>query len=229
MKRAFIFLTIILLWSKQVSIAQDVPITPTPTTSSSTISAPAPDAAAVAAREDAEERAKRTSADIEALQAANEALQTKLTAMEQEIQTLRDAQAHANDNSNVQDALKTLAEKIQEVDKKREEDKATISEEIRKSIGGLEKSLGSGSVSTPSRSSSRTSVNTDAAPVTGGFSYTIHDGDRLWDIVKAYNKDFASKGWKSITSRQVREANPNVDWGRLRVNQKIVIPKPAGE
>jgi TolA-binding protein len=226
MKRALILAAMLFLCPQPFLFAQDVPITPL--SPSNPISAPAPSAASVAAREEADERAKRISADIEALQAANEALQTKLTAMEQEIQTLREAQSHASDNSGVQDALRTLAEKIQEVDKKREEDKATISEEIRKSIGGLEKSLGSGSAPTPTRSS-RTTANVDTPAPTGGFSYTIHDGDRLWDIVKAYNKDFQSKGLKPISSRQVREANPNVDWSRLKVGQKIVIPKPAGE
>ena len=222
MKRAFIFLALILLWPSPFVTAQDA-TNPPP---AGAVSASASDAASVAAREAADERAKRTAADIEALQSANDALQAKLTAMEQEIQTLREAQTRAADNSGLQDTLKTLAEKIQEVDKKREADNAAISEEIRKSIGGLEKTLGN---SAPSpHNPVRTPPGTDSPAAGKGYSYTIQEGDSLWAIVKAYNTDFKSKGLKAISSRQVREANPNVDWNRLRVGQKIVVPMPDG-
>jgi hypothetical protein len=55
----------------------------------------------------------------------------------------------------------------------------------------------------------------------------VQSGDSLGAIVKAYNADFKSKGLKQITMRQAREANPNVNWDKLRVGQKIVIPRPA--
>ena len=69
---------------------------------------------------------------------------------------------------------------------------------------------------------------TPAAPV-DGYSYTVQSGDRLDLIVKAYNADFVKRGYKKITLRQTKEANPKVDWNRLRVGQKIVIPNPEGQ
>jgi LysM repeat protein len=181
-------------------------------------------AAAVAAKEGAEERYERMSADIQALQAANEALQNKLNQITAELLELRNQQAQAASTSNVQDQLKLLADKITEVDRKRQEDKEAISEEIRKSIGGLEKSL----AASPAPSHARPATNAEApsAAAEKGYLYVIQSGDRLSLIVNSYNADFKSKGLKSITLKQAKEANPGVDWDRLKVGQKIVIPRP---
>jgi LysM repeat protein len=46
--------------------------------------------------------------------------------------------------------------------------------------------------------------------------------------VQAYNKKFQADGMKKITMKQVQDANPGVNWNRLRIGQKIVIPTPAG-
>jgi TolA-binding protein len=215
MKRAFILFAIPVLLLRL------------PVTAQNAASTPASTAATIAAKEDAEERYKRLAADLQAVQSDNEALHAKITALEEEIQTLRAAQARPADNSGIQDQLKRLAETIQEVDKKRQNDKEVISGEIRKSIEGLEKSLGAASapvhVSRP-----KNPAGTDTPASDKGYSYTIADGDRLDLIVKAYNADFKSKGLKPITIRQAMEANPNVDWNRLQVGQKIVIPRPDG-
>ncbi|MGP8235720.1 MAG: hypothetical protein ACLQVW_09945 [Limisphaerales bacterium] len=181
-------------------------------------------ASALAAKEGADERYQRMSADIQALQAANEALQNKLSQVTAQLLELRNQQAQAASNSNVQDQLKLLADKITEVDRKRQEDKEAISEEIRKSMNGLEKSL----TSNPAPSHVQPIANTEAATAAAekGFLYVIQSGDKLALIVKSYNADFKSKGMKPITLRQAMEANPGVDWGRLKVGQKIVIPRP---
>jgi cell division protein FtsB len=219
MKRAFILFSVSIFLLRLPLMAQDA--------TSNTSGNPAGTAAAIAAKEDAEERYKRLAADLQAVQSDNEALHAKITGMEEEIQTLRTAQAHSADNSGIQNDLKRLADSIQEVDKKRLEDKEAISEEIRKSIGGLERSLGS--VSTPVRPSAPKPSPLAEPPASDkGYLYTIQEGDRLDLIVKAYNADFKSKGLKTITLRQAKEANPSVEWNRLRVGQKIVIPRPDG-
>jgi TolA-binding protein len=219
MKRVFILSAIFILLPRASVTAQDVTSIPS--------NAPATTAATIAAKEDAEERYERLAADLQAVQSDNEALHAKITAMEEEIETLRAAQSHAADNSGIQDDLKHLADTIQEVDKKRQEDKEAISEEIRKSIGRLEQLAGSASAPIHA-SGPRPSAVADSPASDKGYSYTIQDGDRLDLIVKAYNADYKSKGLKSITLRQAKEANPNVDWNRLRVGQKIVIPRPDG-
>jgi predicted RNase H-like nuclease (RuvC/YqgF family) len=216
MKRVVILLAFSLSLAVRCVLAQDA--------------AGATNAAAIAAQQAADERYKRMAADIEALQADNESLKAKIGALEQKIGDLRQQLAAAANNTGVQEDLKRLAETIAQVDKKREEDKQAISEEIRKSIGGLEKSLAVSAA--PSRASApapKLQLDTPTPATESGFSYTIQEGDNLSAIVKAYNTDFKSKGWKPITLKQAMEANPNVKWDHLRVGQKIIIPKPEGQ
>jgi septal ring factor EnvC (AmiA/AmiB activator) len=121
----------------------------------------------------ADERYKRMAADIEALQMDNESLKAKIASLEQKIDDLRQQLAAAANNTGVQEDLKRLAEKIAQVDKKREEDKQAISEEIRKSIAGLEKTLAGAP-----RPSMRHRPNcnwTPRRPDRNGFSYTIQE------------------------------------------------------
>jgi len=183
-------------------------------------------AATVAAKQAADERYERMAADIQALQADNQSLKAKIAALEQKIEDLRHQQAEAAGHTNLEDDLKRLADKIVEVDLKREQDKQAISEQIRKSIADLERTLAGGAATAhapPPKSPPEAET-----PATGnGVSYTIKEGDNLSLIVKAYNADFKSKGWKAITIRQAKEANPKVeDWNHLRVGQKITIPLP---
>jgi predicted RNase H-like nuclease (RuvC/YqgF family) len=216
MKRAFILLAIALSLAGRRSLAQDAtPTGPAPATAS-----------AIAAQDAADERYKRMAADIQALQMDNESLKAKIAALEQKIDDLRQQQGAGN-NSGVQEDLKRLADKIVQVDQKRQEDKQAISEEIRKTIGGLERTLAAGPSARlpPPKAPPETET-----PATGSdISYTIKEGDSLSVIVKAYNADFKSKGWKTITLKVAMDANPNVDWNRLHIGQKIIIPRPAGQ
>jgi predicted RNase H-like nuclease (RuvC/YqgF family) len=213
MKRFFVPLIISVL--TLIAAAQDTPTAPTP-------------AAEVAAKQAADERYERMAADIQALQAANDALQTKLTAIGQQLQDLRNQLAQSPNNFATPDDLKHLADKIVEVDKKREEDKQAIAEEIRKSIAELKHALADGSA--PSRvSASKPASTTESTDSDKGFVYKIQDGDSLSAIVKAYNADFKSKGMKTISLKQAMDANPNIDWNHLRVGQKIIIPQPQSQ
>ncbi|HEY3862138.1 MAG TPA: LysM domain-containing protein [Verrucomicrobiae bacterium] len=189
---------------------------------------PAPTAADVAAQQAADERYKRLEASLEAVQMDNESMKAKIVSLEQKIEDMRQQLAAASNNSGVQEDLKRLADSIAQVDKKREEDKQAISEEIHKSMSGLEKSLAAPAapVRTPPL---KMTPDAPAPPQVDGFAYTVQDGDNLSAIVKAYNADFKSKNWRTISLRQAMEANPNVKWDHLRVGQKIVIPKPEGQ
>ena len=57
-----------------------------------------------------------------------------------------------------------------------------------------------------------------------GHYYTIKEGDRLSDIVKAYR----AQGVK-VTTAQVLKANPGLDPNKLYVGKKIFIPDPAAK
>ena len=185
-------------------------------------------AARVEAARSADEQYKIMVADIDTLTVNNQVLQDKITSMQTQIAQLRDQlnqTASAQQNSSVQDDLKKLADKIQEVDQKRVADKAAISQEMNKSIDDL-KTL----IQTTAVAPSPAAIDKPKPSVTGpdsGYSYTVQSGDHLSKIVAAYNATFKSKGMKTITQKQVKETNPDVKWDKLRVGQKIIIPDPA--
>ncbi len=178
-------------------------------------------ASAIADKQETEERYKRITADMESMLAANLALQKKVAALENELQKVREEQSQlrsANNNNSTTESLKRLAEKIQEVDKKREADK----ELIRGDIAKLGKKL-----LEPARSPSKPVVAPDTGATSDkGYPYLIQPNDTLSAIVNDFNAQFKAKGMKTITQKQVMDANPNVAWNKLKIGQKIFVPAP---
>jgi hypothetical protein len=182
-------------------------------------------AAAVAEQQATDEKFKRLSADIESLRAANQAILDKLSSLKDDLQQIRAEQARLAASAVSREDLKPLAQRIEEVDKQREEDKKFISDELKKTAERLEKLLAS-TVETTPKPGVKPPRASEPPATDDGFSYAIKAGDRLPDIVAAYNDDYKSKGWKKITLRQAMDANPGVDWTHLKVGQKIIIPRP---
>lgn len=96
-------------------------------------------AAAVAARQDAEDRYKRLNSAIEDLQTAHIAQQKKIAVVLDNMDSLREEQIKAagrasaskEDIRRLSKDLQDLAKAIQEIDRKREEDKKLILDKIR--------------------------------------------------------------------------------------------------
>ena len=137
--------------------------------------------------------------------------------LEKEISELRDKvnqPAAANDNASSED-LKRLAEKVQEIDRKRQAD----NEQILKAIEKLAKA-GSAAARKPPVIS-----NDPPAPAVGtkqkGYDYEIHPGDNLSSIAKAYRE----QGVK-VTTTQIIAANPGLNPNALIAGKKIFIPDP---
>lgn len=193
--------------------------------------APVSAAARQESAREAAERFSRLEADIEQLKADNISLRDEVSKLRQELSKVRDEQVKTATTVanayNPHEDLKHLAEKITEVDRKRESDKAAISEEVKHSISKLESAI---SAAAAVRPAPRAAEKPAPAPVDipdTGFSYTVAQGDSLGAIVQAYNKEFKSKGLKTITLAQVKAANPAVNWDKMKPGMKIVIPQPA--
>ena len=148
-----------------------------------------------------------------------QALQAKrLDAVEQEIRELRD-KSSGGAGASAED-LQKLAEQVQEIDKKRQEDRALILKEIEK-LG----KIGAGSPSgrkPPAASPTTESPGSTGAGGQKGYDYTIQRGDTLLAIVRAYR----DKGIK-VTTDQILKANPGLDAKNLIVGKTIFIPAPA--
>ena len=123
------------------------------------------------------------------------------------------------------DDLKALAEKVQEIDKKRQADRELILKQLEK----LGNTTGGSSthVRTPPNITSSTSTTgggdtaTTPAGPQKGYYYTVEQGDMLSAIAKAYR----DKGVK-VTTTQILKANPGLDANKLIAGKKIFIPDP---
>jgi len=146
----------------------------------------------------------------------------RIEALEKDISGLQDKLNQPGTAAN-QDDLKKLAEQVQEIDKKRQDDNARILKELER----LGKSLGAPQPShktTPSVPTTTPAAN--PGPAAGGpqkgYDYNVRGGDTLSAIVKAYR----DQGIK-VTTDQILKANPGLDPKNLKVGQKVFIPAPT--
>lgn len=174
-------------------------------------------AAAVAAQQEAEERAKRLAATIEEMQALQALQHQKIAALSAELGKLREEISKVGASAASTEGLKRLADQIQEVDKKRLADNERIQAEFVK----LAKAISSTSIPTPASRISDPPIAPPTAASGEGFEHTIAKGDTLGAVVQAYR----DQGIK-VTRKMVQDANPNVNWDRLVIGRKIFIPKP---
>ena len=174
-------------------------------------------AAAVAAQQEAEERYKQMAATVEEMKETQAAQQKKISALAAELEKLREEVVRAGNNAATTDSLKRLADQIQEVDKKRVADNERILAEFAR----LGKAISAGSGTTRTHPPDSTPTNPPPVASGEGFDYVIAKNDTLGDIVQAYRKQGIN-----ITRKLVMDANPNVNWDKLRIGQKIFIPKP---
>jgi nucleoid-associated protein YgaU len=161
-----------------------------------------------------EERLNQLNGHVQDLLEDKAAQKKQSENLAREIERLREQQNQPNAAYAMQEDLKRLAEKIQEIDRKREADK----ELILKKIEELAKTIAAPLPKPPK-------VKAAASPSTTspekGFEYVIQAGDTLSVIVAAYREQNIT-----VTLKQILQANPGLDEKRLKVGQKIFIPAP---
>lgn len=184
-------------------------------------------AAETAAREELEANSRRLNTKIEQLEETLQAQQKnyrrlvdEIHSLQQQVETLK----NRNESAATRESIKELAEKIEEVDKKRLADNKLIAERVEAIAKGITKSL---SKPAPAPESSRpekpdkgTSPN-GSAPPEKAYAYKIKDGDTLVRIVN----DLKAQNYK-VTQKQIMDVNPGVNWGKLKIGQTIYIPPP---
>ena len=128
----------------------------------------------------------------------------------------------AVNNSASADDLKALATKVQEIDKKRQDDRDLILKRIDQAVkdSGGSTSGGHRSSSTSSnKTPDATTDNAGPAVPSKGYDYVVKDGETLGAILKAYR----AQGVK-VTLSQFKAANPKINPDVLIPGQKIFIP-----
>lgn len=164
-----------------------------------------------------EERLNQLSAKIDALVDAKELQNKRIEELAGQIRDLQAAVNKPSGNYASADDVKQLADKLKEVDRKRQDDNEKVLQELEKlgktltSSAGRRVPSGGGSSSTPA-------ATTSGGPEKG-FEYVVQPGDTLGAIVKAYR----DKNVK-VTLQQVLAANPGLRPETMKVGQKIFIP-----
>jgi LysM repeat protein len=176
----------------------------------------------VAKAEDAatEERLNKLAAQIADLQAVQDSQRKHLDELSREIGTMQQQLNKPSPNYASADDLKQIADKIQEVDRKRQQDSENVADELRK-LGRTLTAKPPRIKHTPEPAPSGNDAPAPSPKEKDHMEYTVQSGDTLMAIVQAYRE----KGVK-VTLSKVLNANPGLKPETMKVGQKIVIPVP---
>jgi len=167
-----------------------------------------------------QERLDKLSGRIEDLTAAQEALKNKVSELTRELESVRELSSKPTVNYARPEDLNRLAEKVQEVDRKRLDDAEKTRAELLKLRKVLETPLPQ-----PKKVAVSAPKDTPVTPTPPTsdkvYEYVIKSGDTLDAVVLAYKE----KNIK-VTVAQILKANPGLKAERLIVGKKIVIPVP---
>ena len=192
-------------------------------------------AAFIAEKEAAEERAKAINARMDGLEETLAVVRKHVSRLENDLRNLRDELTRLNSRNNdtaTKESLERLAKSIEEVDRKRQADNDKVLAALTALQKGVEKGVApersrSAPVNPPpaprSLESQKGHSPTPPTPMpdngTGQwFEYTIKDRDTLSGIVAKMRK----LNYK-VTQKQMEDANPGVDWNRLKIGNTLKI------
>ena len=176
-------------------------------------------AVAAAEREEREANYKRMATKMEGIEETLHAQSKRIDKLISEISSLReevDRLKNRNESAAVQENLRHLAEKIEEVDKKRVADGESVTRKLKEISKGVTKMA-----ETPVLPAPPTKQKPEP-PGRDDKAYTIKEGDTLVRIVT----ELRAQNYK-ITQKQVMDANPGVNWNRLKPGQTVIIPAPT--
>lgn len=163
---------------------------------------------------------------IEDLTGTVEVQRKRIDALEREINELREKvnTPVAHEDYASRGDLKKLAEQVQEIDRKRSDDRELILAQIEK----LGKAAAVTPLPPPRRTTSTPKPPSDdagtAAVPAKGYEYEVKPGDNLGLIIRAYR----DQGVK-VTKAQIIKANPKMNPDVLIPGKKIFIPDASAK
>jgi len=192
--------------------------------------------AAIAEREAAEEREKRINARLEDIEKSLHSHDKRASSLSEDIRSLRDEinkLRESNNDSQTKESIKKLKEAVEEVDKKRLDDNKKVMEALDDLQNFIKKGIASPSSSSSSKPATGGTTAAKSHPTPpvphkdteNGFEYTVVQDDTLLGIVAKLRNDpqIKSKNIK-VTQKGIKDANPNVNWNRLAIGQKLFVP-----
>jgi LysM repeat protein len=178
------------------------------------------------AQDDAtQQQIDKLSGQVQDMLDAQAAQGKRIDALEKQIADMGDklSQPAANNSASADD-LKKLAEQVQELAKKQQDDNDLILKDFEKlgKAGGISTPIHKPVTAIPA------TATPDNSPTTGGqqngYYYPIASGDTIAAIAKAYR----AKGVK-VTTSQIVAGNPGLNPNSLKVGQKIWVPDSAAK
>lgn len=194
------------------------------------------DPVAAAAREEAADNYRSVSAKVTRLEEELNSYQTRMVRLIDEIHKLRqevDTLKNRNENAATLEKINRLQEAIKQVDEARQEDNKrvlakidSVRTDVMKALKGLATAPppAPAPVDEPRREPPPKTASSPGpkSPPEDSYLYTIKKGDTLSGIVTALR----AQGYK-VSPRQIEEANPGVNWSRLSIGKKVIIPPPT--
>lgn len=202
----------------------------------------AADVVALAAQQEMIDNYKVLAASLEQLRIDQAAQQKQISALTAELGKLREEMAHNNKDAAQTAQIRHLEEQVAKVDKARLAD----NEQTKKALDDLGVLIKKAAATPPPRRPSVIpSTSNGAGPVMGapaaprgsgntggstaapqnaveeGFDYTVVSGDHPERIATKYRAEGVN-----VTASSIIKANPTVEWNKLKVGQKLFIPKP---
>ena len=193
-----------------------------------------------ALREEYESSHKGLRVEVENLGTTLQLQQKKMSQLIEEVHSLREdleRLKNRNDSAATQKALRELSEKIEEVDRKRLSDGELVKKNMREILQVVKATTTAPVRDLPPRDPPGTKprlASPEPAPTTDGgtpssnpgppekgYALKIKDGDTLSRIVS----ELRAQGYKT-TQKQVTDANPGLNWARLKIGQTVFIPSP---
>ena len=176
-------------------------------------------AEAYAQRQQAEQRWKKLSAQMEEMLASQELLRRRIQELEAENRRLtkkiNDSNSSSVSPAELNKVVAQLEDQIQQVDKNRQSDVERMNRQLNKSIDELRKALRTRPAPTPSGSSGGRSFS-------GNYlQHTVESGQTIDAIMRA-----AKANGINVTTQEIIDANGGLDPRKLQVGQVIKIPIP---
>ncbi len=175
-----------------------------------------------AEQQQAEERWRKLSSQVEELERTQEVLRKRIATLEEENSALR-SDVTRNSGAGVspeefQRVIKQITDKLKELDDKRIADNKAIVEQVRQSIRDIKPGTTS-----PPPGRTTPSVPDASEPLPGtqdGYTHVLLDGQTISGVVQA----FRAKGVKT-SIQAVLDANPKIrDPKNIRAGTEIFVP-----
>lgn len=179
---------------------------------------------------DAEEF-KRMAGELADLREANLVQQKRISALQREIEQLRESlrESHERSVSKMGDFvtredLKKIVDQIREVDSRRESDRKLILQEFE----SLGKTLAQSAKNSKRREPEpEPKAAEPEKPIEGTFiEYTVQPNESLSGILQNYNAELQKQGRPSVSLKMILQANPGLNPDRIFAGKKLQLPVP---